>query len=253
MRIVTFMIRSICDRAITMFDHVWVVSKDDRLSRKPRSLSHLANIPWDHAALAIYPATHNMDSKQVLFVGNLGFRPNLDALLRFLRDVWPGVSAACPDATIVAVGQLPKERLLGEWTRTPGLTLAGRVSTLATYYANSAISICPVEHGGGSSIKAIESLSYGVPCVLSPHSFKQYRHMFGESTGMVCAQSDEAFAGACIGLLRDRTQRRTIGLAGRGLVECHYTPSAFDSQVEADIRSQMRGYQSENPYLNETT
>jgi glycosyltransferase involved in cell wall biosynthesis len=97
------------------------------------------------------------------------------------------------------------------------------------------LSICPVEWGGGSNIKAVESLAYGVPCVVSPYTFGAFSEHFGGATGMICAASDEEYASACIGLLRDPRRGDEIGRAGQKVAQSLYSRGRFQELVKEGV------------------
>ena len=77
-------------------------------------------------------------SRQVLYLGALDWRPNLDALRLLLDDIFPRVRAAVGDATLAIVGRSPpdwlRERARGE----AGVTLHADVPDVRPYLAGSA-------------------------------------------------------------------------------------------------------------------
>lgn len=101
------------------------------------------------------------ESRELLYVGNL-YEPNILGLRTILEDLWPGIRARCPGATLTVCG-----RVANAFTRVPeGVTLAGRVPDLAPYYARAAVVLNPVPYGTGLKIKTVEALSHG-RCVVS--------------------------------------------------------------------------------------
>jgi glycosyltransferase involved in cell wall biosynthesis len=247
--LVKLLIRAKCNRALGLFDHVWIVSRPEDLARKPKSFSLLPNIPWNADSINATPPAHATSSQQILFVGNLRYTPNRDALLRFIRHVWPRIRSACPSATIVAVGQLPDDSTYDDIKDVNGITLTGLVPSLESYYSTSAISVCPVEYGGGSNIKAVESIAHGVPCAMSPYSYAPFQHAFDESAGMICARTNDSFADACTQLLLDGARRQKIGLAGKKVVRQLYSEVEFDRRVSEDVREVLhkRNRQGRDP------
>lgn len=96
------------------------------------------------------------ESRELLYIGNL-YDPNVLGLRALLDQVWPAVRARCPSATLTVCGRV------SESVRRPpaGVTLAGRVPDLASYYQRAAVVLNPVPYGTGLKIKTVEGLAHG--------------------------------------------------------------------------------------------
>jgi glycosyltransferase involved in cell wall biosynthesis len=136
---------------------------------------------------------------------------------------------------VLAIGPPPFADLRARWERIEGVEIVGAVPSLVSYFQNAALSICPVEWGGGSNIKAVESLGYGVPCVVSAYTFSAFREDFGRATGMLCAKSDHEYASACTELLRNPRYGDAIGRAGQKIARSLYSKGRFQDLVRQGI------------------
>src|SRR5262249_31954938 len=67
------------------------------------------------------------DAPTVLFVGNLAYRPNVDAVRLLTQQIWPHVRAAVPDARLVLAGADPHPTVR-RMAREAGAELTGFVS-----------------------------------------------------------------------------------------------------------------------------
>lgn len=218
-----------CLAEAASYDHIWVAKTSDVARIAEKSVSVLPNIPFiDNVPERPEPLTNVGD---ILFVGNLTYLPNSDGLTSFLEKVWPRVRANCPNARVLAIGPPPFAEVRARWERVEGVEIVGAVPSLLPYFQNAALSICPVEWGGGSNIKAVESLGYGVPCVVSPYTFSAFEEHFGSATGMICAPSDDAYALACIGLLKNSQLSDKIGRAGQKIAQSLYSKARFQQLV----------------------
>jgi glycosyltransferase involved in cell wall biosynthesis len=84
-------------------------------------------------------------------------------------------------------------------------------------------------------MKAVESLGYGVPCVVSPYTFSAFREHFDSATGMICAPSAEEYALACIELLKNPQRSDEIGRAGQKVAQSLYSKCRFQELVREGV------------------
>jgi glycosyltransferase involved in cell wall biosynthesis len=100
------------------------------------------------------------------------------------------------------------------------VVFTGFVSDLAAAYASAGLAVVPLLTGGGSPLKFVEALAYGLPVVATPRAaagleVKAGEHYF-EGGGA------ESFAAAMVAAL-DRSRARHVAAAGRALVEREYS------------------------------
>jgi glycosyltransferase involved in cell wall biosynthesis len=103
--------------------------------------------------------------RDFLFIGGYAHRPNVDAVLWFVRKVWPRIQArGFPDRFIIAGSNLPGEIAA---LASDKIEVRGHVADLASLFNACRLSIAPLRYGGGIKGKIVTSLSYGVPVVAS--------------------------------------------------------------------------------------
>lgn len=99
------------------------------------------------------------------FVGNYQHPPNIDAVLFFLKEVWPLIHEKLPEARFFVVGSYMPDAVReasGE-----GVELLGFVDSLDPLFGNIRLSVAPLRVGAGLKGKVATSLGYGVPIVMS--------------------------------------------------------------------------------------
>jgi glycosyltransferase involved in cell wall biosynthesis len=157
----------------------------------------------------------------IVFVGNLGYFPNVDAILGFAQSVLPAVTKIFPDVRLSLVGARPHRLLRQLADQVSAIDLVGPVARTHPYVAAAAMSIAPMRAGSGQQLKVLEAMASGTPTLVSSHV-----------SASLCAQSDVHFlvadsasemVAATCRLLRDADLRQRIALAARQLVERRYT------------------------------
>jgi glycosyltransferase involved in cell wall biosynthesis len=159
----------------------------------------------------------NPDS--VLFMGTLGYRPNIDAVEWLLGEVLPELRRLHPDASLTIVGHGEQQDLAR--FRQPGVEVTGRVPDVRPYLEKAAVTVAPLRIGGGTRLKVVEALAMGKAVVSTRLGCEGLNVVDGEH-GLV-GDDAPAFASAVAGLLTNPGQCRRLGEAGRALVVEHYS------------------------------
>lgn len=154
----------------------------------------------------------------VLFVGNFMHSPNVDGVLYFAREIWPGIKDVIPDAKFTVVGNAPTDEIKS--LASDDVVIKGGVPDLRPYYAESAVCVIPLRIGSGTRLKLLEALACGVPVVTTPVGAEG----LNLENGNHCLIADSAaeFASGMIKLLENRELRMKLSQNGRRLVESKY-------------------------------
>jgi len=111
------------------------------------------------------PSGERRDPRQVLFLGSLDWRPNLDAVALLLDRIFPAVRALEPGARLCLVGRKPPTWLRRQTAGMPGVVLHADVDDVRPYLGQSGMLAVPLRIGGGSRLKILEALACGLPVV----------------------------------------------------------------------------------------
>jgi glycosyltransferase involved in cell wall biosynthesis len=151
----------------------------------------------------------------MLFFGNLGYRPNVDAVVTFCREILPRVQAHYPGATLAIVGPHapPEVTALGTL---PGVKVVGFVDDVRPHLWQALVSVVPLRSGGGTRLKILESLAAGCPCASTTIGVQGLELTAGES--ILIADSPEGMAASVLQLLTDRERWRQVAANGRSAV-----------------------------------
>ncbi|MEZ4868704.1 MAG: glycosyltransferase [Caldilineaceae bacterium] len=170
---------------------------------------------------------------QLLFTGKMDYRPNIDAVLWFARQVLPLILAQEPQAHFQIVGMNPHPRL-DELRQNPAVTLMGGVASMAPYMQAAAVYVVPLRVGGGTRFKVLEAMAYAKPMVSTTLGVEGIELTNG--CELLLADTPDAFAAAVVKLLRDRQQGgklvQQLSTAARSFVERHYSWQQLIPQLE---------------------
>jgi sugar transferase (PEP-CTERM/EpsH1 system associated) len=167
---------------------------------------------------------------RLVFAGNLGYFPNVDAAVWLARDVLPRVRAAVPAAELRLVGARPARRVQA-LAALPGVSLAAAVPAMAPELAAASLAVIPLRAGSGLQNKVLEALATGTPVVTTPRATDGLDVRPGEH--VLVAEDAAGLADAAIALLRDPGRAQALARAGRALVERRYRWEDSAAGVEA--------------------
>ena len=161
----------------------------------------------------------------VAFVALLGWRPNADAAVWLVDEVWPLVRAKRPDARLLLVGRSPGPRV--QRLAAPDVTVTGTVPDTRPYLAQARLTVAPLLSGGGTRLKVLESLDVGRPVVATPIGGEGLEDLVGQ--GVTVTRSAPAMAEAVLDYLGDPEKATRDGLRGSQAVADRY---AWDVVLE---------------------
>lgn len=175
------------------------------------------------------------DSLDVGFVGDMSYLPNEQAVLWFVRDVWPVVRRAVADARFIVVGRSPSRRVRSLSGRN-GVEVVGEVADVGPYLAKCRCAIAPLLVARGIQNKVLEAMAGARPVVATTCAAAG----IDCPTGSHLLVADEAgeFASAVTALLTDADGAREIGIRARRYVQQRHDWSAQMSRMEALLTSE---------------
>jgi glycosyltransferase involved in cell wall biosynthesis len=96
----------------------------------------------------------------ILFVGSMGYPPNVEAVRWWAEQVWP--ASGLPPLTVV--GQ-SADRVLSEWAGHPGVRVVGEVDDVGAWLRRARVVAVPLTAGSGTRLKILEAWAHGRPVV----------------------------------------------------------------------------------------
>jgi glycosyltransferase involved in cell wall biosynthesis len=171
-----------------------------------------------------------VDPKQILFLGSLDWRPNLDALDLLLTRILPAVVAQEPSARLSVVGRNPPEHLIKAAQTNPNLELHADVPDVAPYLNRSGVMAVPLRIGGGSRLKILESLAAGLPVVSTTIGCEGLAFRAGKD--LVVVDDVDDMAAALVHSIREPSAAAAMARNARELIEQRYDWSILARKLE---------------------
>jgi sugar transferase (PEP-CTERM/EpsH1 system associated) len=163
-----------------------------------------------------YPdAPFQRTGRTLVFTGAMDYRPNVEAVTWFAREVFPAIRQALPGATFLIVGSKPAAAVR-ELAADPSVIVTGRVESVAAYLAHAEVAVAPLKIARGVQNKVLEAMAMAMPVVVSPDALTGIVATPGEH--LVCADQPSEWVEACVRLVRDREAAARMGFAARQLV-----------------------------------
>jgi sugar transferase (PEP-CTERM/EpsH1 system associated) len=166
------------------------------------------------------PAEAAYDPNTVCFVGRMDYYPNVEAMVRFCREVLPLLRERRADVQLFIVGADPA-REIAALAEIPGVTVTGTVPQVQPYVHRAAVNVVPLAIARGVQNKILESMAMGVPVVASATAAKGVDAVPDEH--LLVADSPPDYRDAILGLLEDPAERARLAEAGRARMLSHHT------------------------------
>jgi glycosyltransferase involved in cell wall biosynthesis len=232
----TSAMRSFRSRVIRLADAVVTFTERDRAA--VAALVPSAQVVCIPLAVVVPPFPFDSvgAASDILFVGNFGHGPNVDAAWRLVTAIFPRIARMRPDARLLLVGPSPPERLRA--VASERVVVTGGVDDVAPVLDAAAVIVAPLARGGGMRVKVLEALAAGKAVVASSLAVEGIDVTRGRD--VLVEDDDESFAEAVVALLDDDRHRAELGAAARRWAQGHLLWSdvarAYHSLYESLVR-----------------
>ena len=150
----------------------------------------------------------------VIFVGNMEYFPNKEAVRLIAFKIAPNVRGKIDNVKFLIVGRL------NEKIEVPDLIFVGRVKSVAEFLSVSDVAIAPLLQGSGTRLKVLEYFSCSLPVVST--SVGVCGLDVEDGTHVLIADDLEEFSDCIVRLLRDKELASKLGNASRQYVVDRY-------------------------------
>ncbi len=169
-------------------------------------------------------------SPPIVLLASGGWFPNRDGVGWFLKEIWPEVSRALPDAQLHIFGF--RERGATAGIRHHPAPLDSRDA-----FAPNSILLVPLRIASGARVKILEAWARGVPVVATPPAASGLD--VADGRGLLVARTADEFAGA-FSALTSSNERMSVVLEGREILRRSHDPKTLALALEELYADAMR-------------
>jgi len=116
----------------------------------------------------------NLKSFNIIFVGNMFYWPNYNAVKLIINEVFPRLRHI-KKLKFYFVGMFPKR--LKNINKSNQILFTGSVDNLNKYLRKSSIALCPVKEGSGMKVKILNYCSAGLPVITTKIGASGYENI----------------------------------------------------------------------------
>ena len=212
---------------INQSDETWVVSSaEQRLLQKElpdksfQLVSNIVDVPGSNTPFAL--------RRNWLFIGGFQHPPNIDAVLFFLKEIYPLINEHLGDAKFYIIGDkvppeimtLAKEKII----------IAGLQRDVRPFFDSVKLSVAPLRFGAGVKGKINQSMAFGVPVVAT--SLAAEGTDLNDREEILVADQPEDFARAVIELYESEQLWNRISENGLKKTRALYSTDAARTKLE---------------------
>jgi glycosyltransferase involved in cell wall biosynthesis len=200
------------------FSRVVIAKPDDRDLFSARDRDRVSLVP-NGIVVPRSSAAERPASNTLLFVGALGYGPNIDAIRWFASEILPLIWRHRPDVHFMVAG-FGSSGSVADVLRDPRCVVHESPPKLGAFYDEAAVVVTPIRLGGGTRIKILEALGHGRAVVST--SFAAAGLGLRAGIELEFADAPGAFAARCLDLLHNADRRRELAAAGRATVSSRF-------------------------------
>jgi glycosyltransferase involved in cell wall biosynthesis len=198
----------------------------DRIKVTPNGVDTKAFFQSVHAS-EIFARCKLTDSPVIVFVGNMEYLPNKEAVRLIALKLAPKVKKCVKDVKFLVVGRI-------DGPTYENLTYTGVVDNVARILANSDVAIAPLIHGSGSRLKILEYFCQGLPVVSTTVGVEGLDVENGVHA--IIEDDMDVFSAKLIYLLKNKDLSNQLGRAARELVVSKYDWSKITCYLNGVLR-----------------
>ncbi|MDR0391289.1 MAG: glycosyltransferase family 4 protein, partial [Planctomycetaceae bacterium] len=210
-------------------DYISTVSQEDaQLVQKEFGINHVCVIP-NGVAISYYDAVENTPlSGKIVYCGSMDAYINQDAVMYFLREIFPLILAQNPSVKFQVIGRNPPNWLLK--FSSDNVSFTGSIKDVRIPLKEATLEVVPLRIAGGSRLKILEAFAAKIP-VLSTTVGAEGLNVAADENIKI-ANTPNEFAEKCLELLENQNLRDKLIANGRKIVDEQYDWSKISPLVE---------------------
>lgn len=215
------------DYLIKEADETWVVSPIEQ---------QMLQENWPHKSIQLVsnivdvtgPVTPFALRRDWLFIGGFQHRPNIDAVLFFVEEIYPLVRDRLPDTKFYIIGDKAPPEIVA--LASDRIIVAGLQRDVRSFFDSVRLSVAPLRFGAGIKGKINQSLAFGVPVVATSIAVEGMN--LADHEHVLVADEPQDFARALIELYESEELWKRLSQNGISKTQELYSTDAAREKLE---------------------
>ena len=184
-----------------------------------------------------------VDDCSCVFVGVMNYKPNADAAIWFVRNVWNQVRERYPNAVFRIVGKSPTAEVQA-LANVPGVEVTGSVPDVRPWLHRSTCAVVPLHIARGIQNKVLEAMACGRPVICSPAPLKG----LATEPGLHLLQADgpAEWVESVSRVFADQNLQQELGMSGAAFVQLHHSWDHCLSPLDRMLERRQKAQKSES-------
>ena len=212
---------------IDQSDETWVVSSTEQQllqekwpDKSIQLVSNIVDVPGSKTPFAL--------RRDWLFIGSFQHPPNIDAVLFFLKEIYPLVSEHLRDAKFYIIGDKAPPEIVA--LAAERIVVAGLQRDVRPFFESVKLSVAPLRFGAGVKGKINQSMAFGVPVVATSVAVEGTE--LNNREEILVADTPEDFARALIELYESEDLWNRLSKNGIRKTRALYSTKAARKKLE---------------------
>lgn len=173
------------------------------------------------------------ERKDFVVVGNLLHAPNVDAVVWLKKEIWPGIKAQLPEASLHIYGAYAPQKILQLHDTKEGFLVKGWAEDVGYVMEQARVSLAPLRFGAGLKGKVFTAMQHGTPTCTTPTGAEGIADSF--SFPGTIDNATEAFVEASVAMYTDKEKWLQAQQKGYYLLEKKFHASLFSEAFKEKI------------------
>jgi sugar transferase (PEP-CTERM/EpsH1 system associated) len=222
-------------RVFSWFNHKTIISKPDR-DLIPHPDRDQIEVVINGVDTDFFKPVKREKTYDIVFTGNMGYPPNVNASKFLVNEVLPLVTRLRPQIKVMLAGATPHPGV--QALANDHVHVTGWVEDIRECYAHAKLFIAPMQIGTGLQNKLLEAMAMQIPAITSPLANDALNARDGKE--ILIGKTPQDYADHILKLLEDPMQNEYIARNGYHFVHRHYNWVAATKKLE-DLISSRNG------------
>ena len=200
------------------FEHKTIISHPDR-DLLPHPLRNEVAVIPNGVDNEYFSPVKMEKTYDIVFTGNMGYPPNIDAARFIAEEIFPAVLKQFPKSTLLLAGANPNIKV--QALQSSNITVTGWLPDIRNSYASSRIFIAPMRIGTGLQNKLLEAMAMELPCITSMLANQALGAK--ENEEILVGTTAEEYANHIKRLLQDKPKADSIAENGHAFVKRNFS------------------------------